>query len=239
MGTKRKTYDFGDVIEREEFHDGRYGGPGRKRQKRKKPTKEQIEKRNQYNKEKKARHLLRKYFKKNDYFSTWTYRREDRPDDMAAAKSDYAKAVRYIRKEYRKRGCELRWIRNIEAGSKGAWHIHVVVNRIPDTDIILAKAWGHGKVWNELLYEAGNFRELAAYITKSGKTEPGLKESNYSTSRNMPPPIPSIKKMKRWQEEPKAKKGYYIDKETYYEGINPVTGCKYRHYTMIRLNRRI
>ena len=55
----------------------------------------------------------------------------------------------------------------------------------------------------------------------------------------MPPPIPSIKKMKRWQEEPKAKKGYYIDKETYYEGINPVTGYKYRHYTMIRLNRRI
>ena len=42
MGTKRKTYDFGDVIEREEFHDGRYGGPGRKRQKRKKPTKEQL-----------------------------------------------------------------------------------------------------------------------------------------------------------------------------------------------------
>ena len=50
MGTKRKTYDFGDVIEREEFHDGRYGGPGRKRQKRESRLKCQGNSPNEYEK---------------------------------------------------------------------------------------------------------------------------------------------------------------------------------------------
>ena len=48
---------------------------------------------------------------------------------------------------------------------------------------------------------------------------------------------PKKKKLKRWQEEPKPRKGYYIAR--IHEGINPVTGYKYRHYTMIRINRRI
>ena len=32
---KRNEYVLGDVIEREEFFDGRYGAPGEKRQKKK------------------------------------------------------------------------------------------------------------------------------------------------------------------------------------------------------------
>ena len=41
---KRKRYRFrqGDVIDVEEFHDGRYGGPGTGRAKRAKPTEEQM-----------------------------------------------------------------------------------------------------------------------------------------------------------------------------------------------------
>ena len=240
MATKRKTYRLNaDVIEVEEYHDGRYGAPGMKRDKKKKATPEQIEKINQYNREKKARRLLRKYFKVKDYFSTWTYARDERPPDMETAKKQFAQAVRYIRKEYRKRGHELRWIRNIEVGSKGAWHIHVVVNRIQDTDLILSEAWKYGKVKNELLYLKGEFAELASYITKTPKTEKRLVEANYSSSRNMQQPQPEVDKLKRWKKEVKPKKGFYIEKDTFREGINPVTGYKYRSYTMIRLNRRI
>ena len=41
---KRKTYSFrgGDILDIEEYHDGRYGAPGLKRMKRKKATKEDI-----------------------------------------------------------------------------------------------------------------------------------------------------------------------------------------------------
>lgn len=42
MKTKRVTYEFADVIEREEYLDGRYGAPGEKRSVKKKATPEQV-----------------------------------------------------------------------------------------------------------------------------------------------------------------------------------------------------
>lgn len=41
---KRKTYKFqhGDILDIEEYHDGRYGAPGLKRMKRRKATKEDM-----------------------------------------------------------------------------------------------------------------------------------------------------------------------------------------------------
>ena len=92
-----------------------------------------------------------------------------------------------------------------------------------------------------------DFKRLAAYLTKDENTreekkdgtqaKPRLREANYSHSRNMPLPEPKPEKLKRWQKDLKPKKGYYITES--FEGINPVTGYKYRRYTMIRLNRRI
>ena len=54
---KRKRYRFrqGDVIDVEEFHDGRYGGPGTGRAKRAKPTEEQMRAVNAQNKAKRCR----------------------------------------------------------------------------------------------------------------------------------------------------------------------------------------
>lgn len=37
MRIRRVTYDLGNVIERQEYLDGRYGAPGEKRAKRRKP----------------------------------------------------------------------------------------------------------------------------------------------------------------------------------------------------------
>lgn len=68
-----------------------------------------------------------------------------------------------------------------------------------------------------------------------GKTR--LSQANYNISKNMPLPEPKVDKRIRWKKEPKPQKGYYI--ASVYEGINPVTGYRYRRYTMIRLNRRI
>ena len=143
---------------------------------------------------------MREHFQENDYFSDLTYRRDDRPVDMEMAKEHFRKFIREVRREYRKRGCELKWMRNIEVGTKNGWHIHLIINRIPDTDIILKEAWPHGKVINDLMYEKGSFAELASYITKT--------------------PIP---------------KGYYLDKSSLQEGINPYTGYRYRSYSLLPL----
>ena len=140
MRIRRVTYDLGNVIERQEYLDGRYGAPGEKRAKKKKATPEEVEQVNQWTRERKARHRLRMYFKVNDYFFTLTYPKEERPSDMKQAKQDFKEFYLFCKKEYKKRGQELRWIRNIECTPSGNWHVHVVLNRIQDTDLIIAAA---------------------------------------------------------------------------------------------------
>ena len=172
---RRNRYILKNVIEVEEFHDGRYGAPGQKREKRKKPTKEQMEKVNQWNKEKKARHRLRMHFEiGEDWFTTLTYRREARPPDMKTAQKHFRNFCKRMKKEFLKRGYELRWIRNIENTTTNNWHIHLVIKDLPGTNIIklMSQAWPHGKVKDpQILYEKGELADLAAYITKDEKTQ--------------------------------------------------------------------
>lgn len=238
---KRLTYIFPNAIEVYEYLDGKYGARGAPRENKKKATKEEIKKRNQWNKEKKARNKLRTWFKENDYWVTYTYRKEDRPSGMKMAIGQIMKALRKIRTEYKKRGYELRWMRNIEVGTKGAWHIHMVINRIPDSDLILTKAWNYGGTHFKLLYEKGGFADLAAYITKTPDTDSRLKESKYSTSRNIPATEPIPERFVRWIKKPRVKKGYELDKDSYFEGTNDFTGYKYRYYTAFKteIHRRI
>lgn len=237
MAHCKHTYRSKNAIEVEEFHTGRYGAPGQPRQKKQKATPEQIERINQYNREKLARRKLRKHFDIGDYFSCMTYRRDARPPNMATALKQFQKFIRRVREEYRKRGYDLKWMCNIEVGTKNGWHIHLIINRIPDTDIILAKAWPHGKVVNQLLYEKGEFAQLAAYITKTPKTDPRLKETSYHTSKNLPVPPPEKKIVYGWKLSDKIRvpKGYYLDKSSLREGVNPVTGYGYRSYTLLKL----
>ena len=173
MRIRRVTYDLGNVIERQEYLDGRYGAPGEKRAKKKKATPEEVEQVNQWTRERKARHRLRMYFKVNDYFFTLTYPKEERPSDMKQAKQDFKEFYLFCKKEYKKRGQELRWIRNIECTPSGNWHIHVVLNRIPDTDLIIAAAWKHGKVRNKQLLmrkaSSGSWRNMLPKTRKPKK----------------------------------------------------------------------
>lgn len=253
MAIKRKEYRFrkGDILDIEEYHDGKYGDPGGKRLKRRKATPEDMIRVNKWNKEKRCRQRLLCYFKPGDLFITWTYRVDARPPDMAEALKDFQKAMRYVRREYKKRGYRVFWIRNIERGTRGAWHIHLIINEIGDSASIIQKAWDKGGVWIETLkqfkYYDEDFSKIAAYITKDEHSvetkadgtpgKPRIREASYNTSRNMPLPEPHVDKLVRWKKEVKPKKGYYIAR--IWEGINPKTGYKYRRVTQIRLNRRI
>lgn len=249
---KRKTYTLcnGDVIDVHEFHDGKYGAPGQKRKKKKKPTKEQMQQVNKSNKERKCRQKLLEYFTAGDWLFTFTYQTRYRPVSMEVALDHFQKLIRKIRRGYRKRGYELFWIRNIECGTRGAWHIHLVLNAIEDTLKIVGDIWQHGhvdyvKIGRSDKYDE-DFTQLANYMTKDENTrevkkdgtlaKPKIKESSYNTSRNMPLPEPDVDKLYRWKKEPKPKKGYYIAKS--HEGNNPYNNCKYRRYTMVRLGSK-
>ena len=234
----KKRMAFPNAIEVFEYHSAKYGAPGQARQPKKEVTPEMIAKRNQYNKERLCRWRLRTYFDINDYFVLLTFQKDKRPENMEEAVQIFGKKfIKKLREIFRKEGHELRWIRNIEVGTKNAWHIHMVVNRIPDIDLYLRKCWGFGKVVCQLLYEKGEFAELAAYLTKSEKTDSRLKEASYSTSRNMPLPDPEVKKYTRWKtwKDVKVPDGYYLDKNSFHEGINPFTGYKFRLYTLLKM----
>lgn len=248
---KYQTFRKGDVIDYIEIPDGRYGGRGLPRMKKKKPTKEQIAEINKQNKERRCRAYLMEYFRPGNTFATWTYRPSARPPDMKSALKDFQKSIRKVREEYKKRGYELFWIRNIEKGTRGAWHIHLAVNAIPGTAEILRKAWTKGGIYIETIRDSEKFGDddmtrLAAYLTKDAKMgdkkddgsreKPRLKESSYGRSRNMQLPPVRKRKLQHWKKEVKPKKGYYIAR--IWEGINPYTGFKYRRYTMIRIERR-
>ncbi len=249
---KKHTYRNGDIIDIMECPDGRGGAPGLPRMKRKKPTPEQMQKVNHWNKVRRCRAYLLEYFHSGDTFATLTYQPKNRPPDIEAAKKDFRKAVGSIRKEYRKRGYELFWIRNIEKGTRGAWHVHMVLNEIPDTGSILKRAWKKGGIYSvtirddDKIYDE-DFMKLAEYLTKDEHTreekkdgtlgKPRIKESSYSHSRNMQLIPPKKDRLTRWKKEVKTKKGYYIAR--FWEGINPATGYKCRRYTMIRLNRSV
>ena len=230
-----------------EFHDGNFGAPGMKRQKKTKPTPEQKKKWNRMEKVRRCKRQLIQYFDPGDLFVTWTYSKENRPPDMKQALKDFQKAIRKVKREYQKQGQELRWIRNIEKGTRGAWHVHIVVNEIGDSAAIMERAWEHGTMNISKIRknpEVGeDFNKLASYLTKDEQTrdkkkdgteaEPRIRESNYSTSRNMPIPEAKKKPLKRWREDPFVKKGYYLAEN--YDGINPINGFRYRRYTLIRL----
>lgn len=240
MAYLRKTYRFANAIEVEEYHSARYGAPGQGRMPKQKPTPEQIQKKNQKKKEDTCRRKLRSHFSEHDMYVTLTYKKEERPPDMEAAKQDFGRLIRKLRKEYRDLGHDLKWIRNIEVGTRGAWHIHMVLNRIRDADIILQRLWTHGAVHIQLMNTDGEFRKLARYLTKTPATDPRLKEANYSTSRNLPVPDPEKKILagKTWTQKPHIPEGWYLDKESFWEGVNPVTGFPSRHYSLLRYHRR-
>lgn len=240
MAVTKKVYRFRNASEVEEYHSGRYGAPGQKREKKEKPTSEQMKRVNQKNKEKRCRRKMRRWMDRNALWVTLTYEPKQRPPDMKAARKQFSDFRKKVWRQYRKRGCVLRWFRNIEVGTKNAWHIHMLVNRIPDTDIIIADAWPYGTVDMSPCHKRGSFRRLAAYLTKTPETEPRLKESDYDASRNMPLRAPETKQLKRWRsrDEIRIPKGFYLEEDSYHEGINPVTGLLYRQYTLLRIREK-
>ena len=159
----RHIWECGDSLEIEEKHTGRYGASGQKRQKRKKATPEDIERQNQWKKERDLRRLIKWNFGKHDYWMTVTYRKGDRPTWSEMIK-DIQKLIKDVRKRYRKIGKELKYIYRLQIGKRGGPHIHILVNRVQSqdggTDIFFSECWKKGHINFRSLYETGNFEDL-------------------------------------------------------------------------------
>lgn len=171
----------------------------------------------------KIRDLLLENFRPGDYWITLTYRKEERPESMKEALHDAELFRNRMKKYFRKAGADFKWMQTSEIGSRGAAHHHMVINRIPGLDRHLAKEWKRGKVYFQLLYADGRFRDLAEYMAKEES-----RESARSHSRNLVKPRKVREIMRGTMKSLRdTYQGRILDKGSIVEGIN-IFGFVYR-----------
>lgn len=206
---------------------------------------EEIQKANMKQAAKRLARLINANFRPGDVHVTLTYRKENRPDPQEAQKNleDFRKAMR---KKYRKAGKELRWIAVTEYKSK-AIHHHMIINNINDgvftTMDYIRELWkGRGSPKFVQLYDDAEYTQLADYLIK--ETEKTFRDPDspvkqrYSCSRNLVQPKVTRKDKQikgDWEQDPKPRKGYYIVKDSLYNGVDKL-GYMYQRYVMVKLN---
>lgn len=241
MSYKRREMWFPRSAEVWEYHDAKYGAPGQRRAPRRKATEKEIRQHNQRNREKRCRWKLRANFTPEDIYVTCTCRKDLRPENMQEMTKMVGGMLRTLRKEYQKAGVELKWIRNIECGQRGAWHVHIVLNNIPNVIRALQRAWIYGSVLIKPMMPDGDFEALAAYLTKTPETDKSLREAKHWSSKNLLVPEPVEKTYKRWKTfEDAAPRmvpdGWYVDKASIVEGITK-HGYSFRRFQMFPIGQ--
>lgn len=239
----KKEWVLRETIEVEKIHTGRYGAPGQKRMKRCKATPDDIKRQNEWNAQKKLRRIINANFGEDDLHTVLTYRKDERPSPEEA-KEVLKKFFEQLRKEFKKLGQPLKYIIATEYKNH-AIHHHIVINNImvgqESTMKIVRKAWTRGRPKFVPMDDTGEYKDLAEYLiketAKSFRDDDNPNKTRYSCSRNLirPEPEKSIILAKEWREDPVPKKGYYIDKSSVVNGVNPVTGYRYQYYTMIKI----
>lgn len=225
----------------EKCYPGNYGAPGMPRQKKRKRTPEEIQRQNETNRWKKVQRLILANFKEGDWHLILKYLPKNRPESYKEALKHRKKFIDEMRKAYKKAGLQFKWIAVTERGKKrGVLHHHLIIEDIAEPDLmtvqLVKNLWEHGGVQFVSLYEDGEYEKLAEYIVKA-ETKGECGWATYSRSRNLVVPIPKKEKVyaRKWRDPPKPPKGWYVVKETLYNGKNPVTGYPYQHYTIKKL----
>ncbi|MHC1722750.1 MAG: hypothetical protein AB9836_06045 [Aminipila sp.] len=202
------------------------------------PTSEEVEKINARYSERTLQIKLHHNFKPGDHHLVYTY--HGRIPTQAEAKEDLKKMKRELRKECKKRGIPFKWIAVTEYQNKRIHHHMVMNNGVPLE--VIRELWGKGTVHERPLSKSGDWRELGTYLIKeTSKTfrnpdAPG--RLRYSCSRNLTMPEVFKEEIGATEllDDPQPVTGYYIDSDSIYKGINPVTERPYIEYVMLPLN---
>lgn len=220
---------------------GNYGAPGEKRNKKQERTPEDIRKQNERNRWKKLQRIIMANFKAGDWHLILKYKKGEAPDTYEEGLKHRQKFIGQMRKAYKKAGIPFKWIAVTERGKKGkVLHHHLVIedirrDGIRTTDLI-KEMWTYGTKFFVELYEDGEYEKLAEYIVKAeGKEE--CCWCTYSRSRNLSVPRPKKETIHRrsWRNPPVAPKGWYVVKDSVWNGTNPVTGHPIQHYMLKKL----
>lgn len=240
----------GRTIEVERYFSSRYKKAGVKRGDKVKPTTDQQEKINTRQAERKLRILINANFGFGDYHLVLDYIRVrgSPPREKEQMRRDMDVFLRALRKECKKKGLPLKYIHVMEIGDKGARHHHLVINQI-DTRI-LQRCWhkayeGHNRIKVFPLDDSGNYAKLASYLIKytdkhRTAKDGALQGKRWNCSKNLTRPEPEVRIIsdRQWfRSEPRAIKGYYVDKDSISYGIQSPEYCGYGflRYTLVQI----
>lgn len=234
----KKTCVLPYRIEVEKVHSSRYGSRGMKYAPKKKATAEEMQLVNERNRIKKLYRKIAANFDFGDYHMQLTYRPSDRPS-AEAARECLKDFLKQMRREFKKRGQELKYIVTTEYQTT-AIHHHLVINEIGETAKLAAKCWKYGKVFFSVVYENGEVMNLAAYLIKetqnSFRDPENPSKLSYSCSRNLINPKEKVEVVKAdtWMEIPVPPAGYWIRKDSIVSGFSKITGYPYQYYTCVK-----
>ncbi|MBE6728091.1 MAG: hypothetical protein E7562_05545 [Ruminococcaceae bacterium] len=238
---RHREYKAGRTIEVIETYPGNCGR-GLTREKYKGVTPPAMARYNEKMQVHKLTRLINANFIPDDLFITLHYNRQDRPTPETA-KAQLSAFLRKLKALYKKNGGELKYIKVSAYGSKGGIHHHIVVNNIGLNFDLITALWKFSTRKPDFtpLYDNGEYSALAAYLIKQSKitkyNAQVLTGRTYSGSHNLKQPElikdEYIERIK-WNEPPKAKKGYLIDTDSIEAGINELTGKPYLFYRMIK-----
>ncbi len=197
--------------------------------------------------ERKCRWLINTNFKFGDLWMTLTYPAWTRPTSEKARK-DIDKFLKNCRRYYKRAGQIFKYIMTAGRTSRGAVHFHFVINKF-DLEKISSIWWSIAgnektpcpKVDYRVLDNTGQYNKIAAYLIKNSKetfwSEDRIHSKHFCASKNLEQPTitKEIIGASAWRKEPKAPKGYYIDKNTIHNGINEM-GYQCQHYTLVKIN---
>ncbi|WP_277287680.1 rolling circle replication-associated protein [Veillonella montpellierensis] len=197
-------------------------------------TKEEVARNNFRMAKAKLRRLIANNFEPNDYYITLTIKERV---DIETAKKYITNFNRRLRDAFKraKAKAELKYIYILEGKKK--YHFHMLINRgIELTSQLMKKLWPHGFTDIKLYHgEAEDAIRLAEYFTKERTENKHQKRWVKSNSVKHPKEIVKVVKATEWRKEVKVPNGYYLDKDSYYEGINNA-GYPYRFYRLVRLH---
>lgn len=230
---QEKVIDYGNVIEVQKYINGRFGKKEqREKAKAVRVTPEEQLKWQSKEATRKVWRLLRnrENFLPGDLWLTLSYPAGATPDSETVRKN-IKEFLKRMRREFTKLGKVCKYIFSVGRGARGRIHLHMVMTKI-DTEII-AKHWRNIVNTGEWVYihsdhldKSQNWHKVASYIIKNGEetflSDDPIIKKRFSSSRNLRQRKTKARLVhaRHWKKEPPERKGYYIDKNLSYSGVN-------------------
>lgn len=238
----KREVKAGKILEVEKYYSGRYGHHEPNAPRREK-TKEEVEKSNARRQERELRWLLNANFEDGtDALATLSWKADqDQPETSEEMRKEAGIFFRKLRKEYRKKDKELKYVYTMEIGPKGARHLHAVINK---ADLAELQSCWPGVVDVKPLFTDGNYAKIASYFikysTKTEETEGKKIGRRYCSSHNLVKPkiTKTVVNAKTFKEQPQPRKGYVLDESRTESGVSELTGKRYVRYTYVRIAGR-